>query len=185
MRGADKPSLPVAGRPMLHRVLAAVADAVPRVVVGPYRDGLPPDVRQVREEPPGTGPVAAIAAGLSALPPGVETVAVLAGDLPFLTGEVVDALRLAQSTVDGAVLADGSGRAQLLCAVWKVSALRDALVALGDPAGQSVRRLVAGLRLAGDAGTTRDAGPVLGPVPPPWYDCDTEDDLRQAEEWSR
>jgi len=44
---------------MLDRVLAAAARADPRVVVGPPRPGLV----CVREEPPGSGPVAAIAAG--------------------------------------------------------------------------------------------------------------------------
>ncbi|MGW5673394.1 NTP transferase domain-containing protein, partial [Micromonospora sp. NPDC003776] len=34
MGGVDKPARPVGGRPMLHRVLAAVADADQRLVVG-------------------------------------------------------------------------------------------------------------------------------------------------------
>ncbi|MGH3739543.1 MAG: molybdenum cofactor guanylyltransferase, partial [Micromonosporaceae bacterium] len=64
--GADKPGLAVAGRSLLSRVLDAVADAYPRIVVGPPRQ-LPGDVILTREQPPGGGPVAALAAGLAAL----------------------------------------------------------------------------------------------------------------------
>ncbi|MEV1145384.1 NTP transferase domain-containing protein, partial [Micromonospora sp. NPDC049799] len=35
MGGTDKPARPVAGRPMRDRVLAAVPDADPRILVGP------------------------------------------------------------------------------------------------------------------------------------------------------
>src|SRR5690349_16484199 len=67
--GAAKPTLEVAGVPMLARVLDAVADASTRVVVGP--DGLagllPDGVLLTREEPAGGGPVAALWAGLVAL----------------------------------------------------------------------------------------------------------------------
>jgi len=177
--GRDKPALPVGGLPMLHRVLAAIADARPRVVVGPSRSGLPPDVVAVREEPPGGGPVAALAAGLAALPEAVPLVALLAADLPYLTPEAVASLcsAAAMSTVDGAFLVDADGRAQLLCGVWRVAALRTRLAGLGDPAGQSMRHLVAGLPVA------QVSVALAGSGPPPWYDCDTEDDLRRAEEW--
>jgi molybdopterin-guanine dinucleotide biosynthesis protein A len=182
MGGVDKAVLAVGGRPMLHRVLAVVADASPLVVVGPPRDGLPAGVLQVREEPPGGGPVAAAAAGLSALADGVGTVALLASDLPFLTTGAVGALRAAvnASTVDGAVAVDGTGRRQLLCGVWRAAAVRGALAELGDPNGASMRALTAGLRVA----EVRLPDPDPGARPPPWYDCDTEDDLRRAEEWS-
>jgi molybdenum cofactor guanylyltransferase len=192
--GADKPALTVSGVPMLHRVLAAVADADPRVVVGPVRAGLPAGVRQLCEEPAGGGPVAAVAAGLAAVPDSCPLVAVLAADLPFLTAGTVAALRRASAPEpargatrdggesdggegpDGAVVVDDDGRDQLLCGVWRVAALRARVAALGAPRGRAVRDLLAGLRY------TRVA--VGAPGPPPWYDCDTEDDLRRAEEWS-
>lgn len=71
MGGVDKPALPVGGRPMRDRVLAAVADAAPRVLVGPA-GAVPPGVRVTREDPPGGGPVAAAAAGLALLDPGAN-----------------------------------------------------------------------------------------------------------------
>ena len=181
MGGADKPALAVAGRPMLHRVLAAAVDARPRVVVGPPRSGLPADVVRVREEPPGGGPVAATAAGLRVLP-GTGLVALLAADLPYLTGAVLahlsDALRSPE--LDGAVPVDDGGRRQLLCGVWRIEALLVRLDALGPPTGQPFRRLVEGLRIA-----ALSVPGAAGASPPPWYDCDTEEDLRRAEEWPR
>ncbi|MBX6723866.1 MAG: hypothetical protein IRY92_11640, partial [Dactylosporangium sp.] len=71
---------------------------------------------------------------------------------------------------------DTDGRAQVVCGVWRAGALRANLAALGAPAGQPVRRLLAGLRTA--------ELPWADPGPPPWYDCDTESDLRTAREWA-
>jgi molybdopterin-guanine dinucleotide biosynthesis protein A len=176
--GRDKPALSVGGRPMLRRVLDAVAGASVRIVVGPVRPELPADVVQLSERPPGGGPVAALAAGLAAVGD-VEFVAVLAADLPFLTTADVDALRSAAATGDhdGAVLVDADGRRQWLCGVWRSGALRRRVAELGPPAGQSMRALMSGLRPH-----EVDRRELAGP--PPWYDCDTEDDYRQAEEWA-
>ncbi|MGA4683672.1 molybdenum cofactor guanylyltransferase [Micromonospora sp. AB353] len=223
MGGVDKPARAVGGRPMLHRVLDAVADADQRIVVG-SSGPLPSGVRTAREEPPGGGPVAATAAGLALLDPGTTTVAVLAADLPLLTTAAVAELRRAlaawhprddpppaldpaasgpedapaaagpedapatwRETLDGrsaalACYVDGDGRRQHLCALWRVSALRSALD-----------------RLAGTRGGSLDGAPVRGLLadvavrevswsgsgPPPWFDCDTDEDVRRAEEWTR
>lgn len=175
--GAAKPALPVGGRPMLHRVLAAVADARPRVVVGPAGLPVPAGVVRTRERPPGGGPVPAIAAGLALVPPGVGYLALLAADLPLLTPAAVGRLRAAvvAGGTDGAVYVDRTGRPQWLCGVWRTGALRSRLAA--GPAvlaGLPVRRLLAGLAVA------RVTDP--GPGPPPWWDCDTGAELRRAEE---
>ncbi|WP_281278626.1 molybdenum cofactor guanylyltransferase [Micromonospora pisi] len=204
MGGIDKPAVPVAGRSMRDRVLAAVASAKPRVVVGPAVD-LPPGVSATREQPPGGGPVAATAAGLAALgvsgpatlavpdpahgPPGIrpeppEFVALLAADLPLLTGEAVGLLaeRLAGSHADGVLYRDDDGRRQLLCGVWRTAALAAALDRLhrqrgGTLVGASIRALVAELTVVEVS--------WAGSGPPPWFDCDTDDDVRRAEEWTR
>ncbi|MEV0805471.1 NTP transferase domain-containing protein [Micromonospora sp. NPDC050200] len=199
MGGRDKPALPVGGRPMRERVLAAVADAAPRVLVGPV-DAVPDDVLVTRERPPGGGPVAATAAGLALLPPDMTTVALFAADLPLLTREAVGVLLRAldpepdESTgrggagvdgvegPDGVCLLDDGGRRQPLCGVWRAVALRDALARLagrrgGTPDGASMRELLAEL-------TVREL-PWSGSGPPPWFDCDTDSDVRRAEEWTR
>src|SRR3954451_21606618 len=61
--GVDKPALRVGSTSLLDRVLGAVPDASSVVVVGPSRATSRP-VTWVREDPPGGGPVAALAAGL-------------------------------------------------------------------------------------------------------------------------
>ena len=183
MGGADKPALPVAGQSMLSRVIAAVGDADPRVVVGSVPADLPVPVQATREKPPGGGPVAATAAGLALVPDDVALVALLAADLPFLTGEAVDVLRLTveSAPMDGAVYRDADGRPQLLCGVWRTAALRRAVdrvaASRGTVSGASIRELASVLHVA-EVSWRR-------PGPPPWFDCDTDDDLRAAEEWAR
>jgi molybdopterin-guanine dinucleotide biosynthesis protein A len=181
LRGVDKAALEVGRHRLLDRVLAAVGDAERIVVVGPRRGWEPPGVAVVREEPPGAGPVAAIAAGLAATQSPV--VAVLAGDLPFLTSSTVATLRAAlgepgEPPVDGAVLVDDEGRDQLLVGVWRAAALRARCAAL-QVGGAAVRSLTTGLvvRRVRAAGEATDG-------PPPWWDCDTDADLRRAREWA-
>jgi molybdopterin-guanine dinucleotide biosynthesis protein A len=171
--GQAKPQLEVGGRPMLATVLAAVADADPRVVVGPPQP-VPGGVLVVREEPPRGGPVAALRAGLAAVT--TEVVAVLAGDLPFLTSGVVRALR-ERLTGDGVLVVDDTGRDQLLLGVWRTAALRAALPDGGGPT--SMRKVLAPLAV-------RRFRPEHDPAhPPPWTDCDTPAELARAREAAR
>jgi molybdopterin-guanine dinucleotide biosynthesis protein A len=184
--GAAKPTLAVAGQPMLVRVLAAVGDAAERVVVGPASLGglVPPGVRVVREEPPGGGPVAALAAGLAEMAGLAEEAAVgtpepvlvLAADLPLLTRSAVGVLLGALGEHDGAVFVDDHGRLQWLCGAWSGVALRGRLneiAAAGGLVGRAMRELVTPLRVVGV--------PVGGGGLPPWYDCDTPAGLAAAE----
>jgi molybdopterin-guanine dinucleotide biosynthesis protein A len=183
MGGADKAAIPVAGQSMLTRVLAAVHDADPQVVVGRVPPDLPVQVASTSEEPPGGGPVAATAAGLALVPEGVSFTALLAADLPLLTGEAIDVLRLTveSAPLQGAVYRDAEGRRQTLCGVWRTSALREAVAKLAEERGglhgASMHALLDHLRFI-EVSWRR-------PGPPPWFDCDTDDDLRTAEEWAR
>ncbi|MEU6641607.1 NTP transferase domain-containing protein [Saccharomonospora sp. NPDC046836] len=125
--GVDKPMLEVGGMPLLHRAVAALRAANPVVVVGPRRGGLP-GVRWTREDPPGAGPVAALAAGLALVH--TDLVAVLAADLRGITPATVDRLRgalTAAEGADGAVLVDDAAQRQWLIGVWRSAALRRAL----------------------------------------------------------
>ncbi|NYH44076.1 molybdopterin-guanine dinucleotide biosynthesis protein A [Micromonospora jinlongensis] len=185
MGGVDKPARPVGGRPMRDRVLSAVSDAAPRVLVGPA-DAVPAGVRVIREDPPDGGPVAAAAAGLALLDPDTALVALLAADLPLLTreaiGDLLNQLGGDEQGPDGACFVDGDGRRQSLCGVWRVAALRAGLDRLavergGSLSGAPVRALLAGL-------VVREV-PWSGDGPPPWFDCDTDEDVRRAEEWAR
>ena len=166
--GQPKPQLEVGGRTMLAAVLDAVADASRRIVVGPPQLA-PPDVVLVRERPPGGGPVAALRAGLPEV--STDVVALLAGDLPFLTAELIAELR-ARLTGDGVLVLDETGRDQLLLGVWRTAALRAAVADATGPT--SLRRVFEPLAV-------RRLRPVVAPgTPPPWTDCDTPAELTRA-----
>ncbi len=189
--GGDKPGLVVGGRTLLAAVVAAGTEADARrvVVVGPDRPDIADDggaaaVRFVREEPPGSGPVPALRRGLAELvlrrgldgpggqgAGGEPWVAVLAADLPFLRAAHLRTLLAAAAGRDGAVLADDGGRLQWLAGCWRTGALRRA--AAGYP-GSSLHGLLAPLR---PVSVSLPPGPG---EPPPWLDCDTEQDLRRA-----
>jgi molybdenum cofactor guanylyltransferase len=130
--GRHKPAITVAGRTLLDRALAAVAGADRVVVVGPTEPTERP-VRWTREEPPGGGPVAALAAGLAEID--AAEVVVLATDLAGITVDTIERLRAAYTT-DGAVLCDSTGRKQWLIGVWRTEKLRAALPV--EPAGVSL-----------------------------------------------
>ena len=123
----DKPALVLDGRTLLDVALAAVSPAR-TVVVGPNRN-LDPGVLQTRENPPGGGPAAAVAAGVQRLvraPPAPEDlVAVLAADLPAIDRLAVEALTTAviEGGLSGAVLLDPDGRTQYLAGVWRLTEL--------------------------------------------------------------
>lgn len=167
--GADKLSFPVAGRPLLDRVLEAAAEAEPRVVVGPARTTRLP-VRWTREQPPGGGPVAAIDAGLRLVPGPVPLVAVLAGDHAHLRPRTLAHLRadLAERPdAAGAVLTDPDGRSQWLLGLWRAERLRVAMPA--EAAGAAVRSVLGEL------------DPLLVPAAEhEAADVDTPEDLRRA-----
>lgn len=143
MGGVDKPGIVVGGRSLLDAALDAVAGCARVAVVGPERAELDPGVVQAREQPPGSGPVAALAAGLAALGPGqAPLVVVLAADLPFLTGETVRRLIDHLGAADAAFAADRDGRPQYLIGVWRRSALEAALARLGSPVNHPMKALV-------------------------------------------
>ncbi|WP_345025363.1 molybdenum cofactor guanylyltransferase, partial [Streptomyces sedi] len=121
--GVDKPAVRVGGRTLLDRVLAGCpADGPDPVVVGPRRRTARP-VRWTREEPPGGGPLPALAAGLALTER--PLVAVLAADLPFLDAATVPLLVAAlPPDADGVLLVDAEGRDQPLTAVYRAAALR-------------------------------------------------------------
>lgn len=124
--GTDKPEERVGGRRLLDIALTAVAAADPIVVVGPPRE-LPSRVVVVREDPPGSGPVAALAAGLAALPSDGADVVVLAADLPWIDPSAVAALAAARGDAPVALAVDDTGRPQYLTAVWDSAALAAAV----------------------------------------------------------
>ncbi|MBE1536172.1 molybdenum cofactor guanylyltransferase [Actinomadura algeriensis] len=170
--GADKPAARVGGRALLEHVAAAASGAARLVVVGPARD-VAVDAVRVREDPPGAGPVPALRAGLAEVR--APRVALLAADLPFLRpAHLARLLGALTGPAPGAVLVDDTGRDQWLAGCWRTEPLRTALDAYG---GTSLRGLLAPLepsRIALPAGER-----------PPWYDCDTPEELARARDLAR
>ncbi len=148
--GSDKLAARVGGEALLDRVLAAASGARHVHAVGPRRPTVRP-VPWVREEPPGAGPAAAVVAGRrgAADGPPAPYVALLAGDLPYVTGETLERLAAALAeapTCDGALLVDEGGRAQYLCSLWRREALESAASRLDDWQGVALRALLEPLR---------------------------------------
>lgn len=173
--GADKPALTVGARSLLDRTLAACADAAQTVVVGPRR----PTYRRVvwtREARPGSGPLAALDAGLREVT--ADVVLVLSADLPFLRPETVRGL-VDQCTAiqdDGALVYDGR-RDQPLLGAYRAESLRRELALLAAEHGRldnlPLRLLTAELTLHRiPQGTSPEA--------PDAVDCDTWQDIAAA-----
>ncbi|HEX8303299.1 MAG TPA: NTP transferase domain-containing protein [Jatrophihabitans sp.] len=167
--GPAKPLRKLAGWPMLDHVLLACSAARRQIVVGPARIGIGAPLF-CREQPAGSGPVAAISAGLAQVRQPV--VLVLAADLPFIAGALgpLRALLAGGQALDAAALVDPSGRINHLAAAWRTAALYAALDRLGDPAGRPVRALYDSVEVA-----------YLPDFDAYGADCDTPADLRQAE----
>ncbi|WP_329793089.1 NTP transferase domain-containing protein [Lentzea sp. DG1S-22] len=127
--GVDKAALSFRDATLLDHVLSVVDDASRKVVVGPEKDL--PGVVWAREDPPGGGPLAGLAAGLAEVTE--EWVAVLAVDQPGLTKDTIARLR---AVGRNAVLRDD--RVQWLIGFWNTAQLREALP--GDPRNLPLRK---------------------------------------------
>lgn len=134
--GRDKLRERIGGRPVLERVVDVLGEVVDDVVVvGPRA---PSGTRRTVEASPGTGPLAALAAGLAA---GAHPSAVVvAGDHAALRPELVELLVDRGSAAD-VVVPVVDGRRQLLCARY-ACALAPAARAAVDEGERSVGRFV-------------------------------------------
>lgn len=164
--GVDKPGLIVGGSSLLDRALAALGDA-PTVVVGPER----PTGREVTfvvEDEPGSGPAAAVCAGVRALDAlsGDAVVALLAADLPAVSHDTVVRLLAAldAGVTDGALLSDRDGREQLLLGVWRIEPLRLACAERSSWTNTALRRLLAPLSRVGIPEVDDEAADIDTPV---------------------
>jgi len=168
--GRYKPGITVAGQTLLDRALAAVRGAGRVVVVGPEQPATAAMPMQwTREDPPGGGPVAALAAGLTDIANATEVI-VLATDLAGITEGTVDRLRAALAAApdtDGVVLRDRTGRRQWLIGAWRSGPLVAALPE--HPHGAALHATLAALAVA-----------ELPELPGESVDIDTPADLAAA-----
>ena len=160
--GVDKALLLLDGRPLLAHVLDGVRAAAPPdssveiVVVGPPRPGFS-HVSWTLEAVPGSGPMAAVAAGVAALGY-VEQVLLLGGDMPYVS-RGIPALLEALRVTEVAVLEDDDGYDQPLASAWRHDVLAGALADVGAPEGVPLRRLldhVMAVRIPAPDGATAD-----------------------------
>jgi molybdopterin-guanine dinucleotide biosynthesis protein A len=122
--GRDKALIDIGGATLIDRVVAAVDHAGRTVIVGPRRP-VEREVIWTQEQPEGSGPVAALIAGLGHTTRAV--VVVLAVDLPHVTTETVVALLAARDGYEAAVLLDEDGHPQPLAGAYQAVPLRAAL----------------------------------------------------------
>jgi molybdopterin-guanine dinucleotide biosynthesis protein A len=140
--GVDKATLLLDGDRLVDRVAGVLAGVATTVLeVGPGYSSL----AAVREEPPGSGPLAALAAGAAALGArglGTSAVLVLAVDLPFVDAPLLE--WLASHRDPRTVVPVVDGLPQPLCARYTYAALSLApeLVAAGE---RSMRALLSRL----------------------------------------
>lgn len=143
--GGDKTRADLAGSSLLDHLLDHLPGDWPVVCVGAAR----PTRRAVtwcREDPPGGGPVAAIAAALPLLDGPV--LVLLGGDMPYAAGPAPELVATLERSpdLDAVIGRDGDGRLQPLLAAYRASALR---AAVPQPAaGTPLMRLLDPLRTA-------------------------------------
>lgn len=142
--GRDKMAADLHGRTVLDTLLASLPAHWPVICVGDQRRTARPVTRWVREQPPGGGPVAAIAAALPVI--GSPVLVLLAGDMPYAGG--VAPLLVAElqrhPDVDAVAATDDTGRLQPLLAAVRTPALRSAVP--HRPAGVPLMRAFGLLR---------------------------------------
>ncbi len=139
--GSDKASLDFGHDTLLKYQLGQIPHGFPVIVVGEHDDDAALEVRFTREDPPGSGPVAAIAAGLELVI--TSQALLLAVDAPFVLPQL---LNLELGPNDNALIPrDQGGKVQYLAGIYRSDPLRCALERLGSPEGKSMRELISNL----------------------------------------
>ena len=168
--GSDKSCALIGGQTLIARILTSIPHEFEIIVVGP--DPVVQGVQYicVQENPLGGGPVAGFKAGLDAC--SSEVIALTATDMPFATGHIINLLNFMTSHDDAVMYVDSAGFKQPLAAVYRVGAVKKALDEIGDVHGQSMRNLVAQLRVREISMSSEIAQALI--------DIDTQADLERA-----
>jgi len=160
--GRDKLPLKVGDTTLLARVHEALASRCAEILIVGGGGCVSPETRCVSDLRPGRqGPLAGIEAALLAAR--YQSVFIAAGDMPFLTGDLVDYLLGLLSDPLSAVVPHFGGRPHPLCAAYS-RAMQPAVSSALDRGVRSVRGLLEGLprvRYVGEEELRRCGDPNL------------------------
>ena len=148
--GADKLDADLGDGSLLEHALAGLPADTDLIIVGPPRAVHRP-ARFVREEPAGTGPTAAMIAGLSAaLDPAPGAIVVLPGDAPAAGAAAMVLLAVLRADPEASIVmaTDGAGREQPLQLALRPAGAVALILAAGESKGaaQSARGLLGRLQ---------------------------------------
>ena len=168
--GSDKSEAIFEGKALIDFLLSSIPAGVAVVIVGPDRDEFPSEILMIQEVPPGGGPVAGIAAGLSLIE--TEYVAVLATDMPYSAALVPLLLENLFNEVEAAVVVDSEGFQQPFSGVYRASSLLKVLGTNEPLIGRSMRSVLVALKVK-EVPINTDGSRLL-------LDIDTREDLIKA-----
>ncbi len=179
--GSDKLAAPVAGATVLDSLLSSLPTHWPVVSVGPERR-VCRSVTWTREDPPGGGPLAGIAAGVALVD--TDCTLVVAGDMPWAGPACVTAVQTLVGTpaVAAAFVRDRTGHVNPLLAAYRTDALRHALPI---PAHDRPAKLLLALPHVEVVVTGRAAADVDTPADLAAADVDTPADLHAGDDDTR
>jgi molybdopterin-guanine dinucleotide biosynthesis protein A len=181
MGGGDKPMRTIGGRPILERVIARLSPQCDGLILNANGDPARfafTDLPVVADDVPGfAGPLAGILAALdwaAAHRPGLEWVASVAADTPFLPHDLVSRLHAAREAAGTPLAcAESGGQAHPVNALWSVALREDLRHALVVEDLRKIDRWTARHGIAHAAWSTEPYDP--------FFNANAPDDIAAAE----
>ncbi|CAB4831422.1 MAG: NTP transferase domain-containing protein [Actinobacteria bacterium] len=143
--GSDKSQALIAGKSLIAIILGSIPLDFKIVIVGEDPKIESSQYQCVLEEPTGGGPLAGFKAGLDASES--ELVALIATDMPFASGWVLNLINSIRVHDDAVMYVDAKGFNQPLAAVYRSKSVKRALTDMGELHGKSMRELVSHLNI--------------------------------------
>jgi molybdopterin-guanine dinucleotide biosynthesis protein A len=168
--GSDKSQAKIAGKSLIAIILGSIPSEFKVVIVGEDPKIESSQYQCVLEEPIGGGPLAGFKAGLDASES--ELVALIATDMPFASGLVLNLINSIRANDDAVMYVDAKGFKQPLAAVYRRASVKRALADMGQLDGKSVRELISHL-MVHEIEMSHEIAQAL-------MDIDTAADLEQA-----
>ena len=168
--GRDKSQAKIAGKSLIVFILGSIPSEFKIVIVGQDPKIESSQYQCVLEEPIGGGPLAGFKAGLDASES--ELVALIATDMPFASGLVLNLINSIRANDDAVMYVDAKGFKQPLAAVYRSASVKRALADMGQLDGKSVRELISHL-MVHEIEMSHEVAQAL-------VDIDTAADLEQA-----